>query len=169
MNSPWFLLQLKPNSHARAILNLGRQGVATFMPCQISQACGASEPVKTPLFPGYLFASFRPETISFKTVNSTYGVSRLVTFGTYVSNGLPPKLIEGLKARCDENGILKPARDLQINDTVRITSGPFAEFIAIVEDLQTEDRVRVLFDLMGQRTKAEIPICDLRRISPGAA
>lgn len=169
MNSLWFLLQLKPNSHARAILNLGRQGVATFMPCQISQTRGASEPVKTPLFPGYLFASFRPECISFKTVNSTYGVSRLVTFGTDVSKGLPLKLIEGLKARCDENGILKPDSDLQINDRVRITSGPFAEFIAVVEKLQTEDRVRVLFDLMGQKTKAEIPVSDLRRISTGAA
>lgn len=169
MNSPWFLLQLKPNNHARAILNLERQEVTTFIPYLMAQTRRGSEPAKTPLFPGYLFASFCPQTVSFQTVNSTYGVSRLVTFGCNFSNGLPLKLIEGLKARCDENGILKPVSDLQINDRVRITSGPFAEFVAVVENLQTGDRVRVLFDLMGQQTKAEVPIQNLRRISAGSA
>ena len=137
--------------------------MATFMPLHISQASG-SKAKKSPLFPGYLFVSFQPEETSFKTINSTYGVARLITTGDTNYKGLPATLIEGLKARCDDNGVLKPVSDLQENEMVRITSGPFAEFVATVEKLQSKDRVRVILELMGRETKAEVSTSDVRRV-----
>lgn len=164
MNSPWFLLQLKPNGYARAALNLERQAVTTFMPLHISQSAAGGKPRKVPLFPGYLFISFQPAIISFKTINSTYGVARLVTSGDTSFKGLPVSLIEGLKARCDETGVLQPVSDLKENEMVRITSGPFAEFVATVEKLQSKDRVRVIMELMGRETRAEVSTSNVRRV-----
>ena len=163
-DKPWFLVQLKPNGLNRAVLNLERQLVATFMP-RHNQKASAGKPAKTvPLFPGYLFVSFDALEMPFRTINATFGVARFVSFGDTFPRALPEKLIAGLMGRCDAAGMLKPIDDLRVREKVRITSGPFVDFIAVVDSLKTQDRVRVLFELMGQPTRAEISVRDLARL-----
>ena len=161
---PWFLVQLKPNGFSRAVTNLRRQNVSTFMPLCPAQTTKGSNAAAKPLFPGYLFAGFDPFKISFTTVNSTFGVLRIVTTGCRAEQGLPKELIEGLRSRCDENDFLVPVDDLKVNESVRITAGPFARFIAVVDQLQSSNRVQVLFGIMGQVVRAEISTQDLERI-----
>lgn len=163
-NKPWFLLQVKPNGLNRAVFNLERQLVATFTPRHNLKTPNGKSPKAAPLFPGYLFISFDSQDISFQTINSTFGVARFVSFGDAFPRALPEKLIAGLIERCDDAGLLKPIDDLRANERVRITSGPFVDFIAVVDSLKTQDRVRVLFELMGQPTKAEVSVRDLVRI-----
>lgn len=161
----WYLVQLKPNGFARAVPNLRRQGVSTFMPLSVvSSPDGRGQAAKS-LFPGYLFVRFEPLQISFTTVNSTFGVSRIVTTGCDVQQGLPIKLIEGLRARCDRHGHLLPLNDLQVNEAVRITAGPFARFVAVVDKLKGSDRVQILFEIMGQTVRSEIAVDDLERVT----
>lgn len=117
----------------------------------------------SPLFPGYLFAAFNPTEISFRTVNSTLGVSRLVTNGYNLESGLPIALIEGLKDRCDIDGILRPPEALRPGESIRILAGPFANYVATVKTLSAAERVQVLFELMGQVIQAEISVADVER------
>lgn len=161
----WYLLQLKPRGFQRAVSNLQRQSVRTFMPlCPLSDVNRTA--LLQPLFPGYLFASFNPLQLSFTTINSTFGVANIVTTGCDVLHGLPSGLIEGLQARCDLHGHLMPLDDLDVNETVRIIGGPFAQFVARVDRLSGSDRVKVLFEIMGQTVRSEISINDLERVDP---
>lgn len=161
-NYPWFLLQTKPHESNRAELNLVRQAIQTFNPKQkITSKNGTSRLV--PLFAGYLFASFSPRKVSYTTVSSTFGVSRLITNGYNLEMGLPKALINGLIERCDENSVLKPPDKLEPGESIRILTGPFSNYIATVENLSTPERVRVFIDLMGRSARAEISVSEVER------
>jgi transcriptional antiterminator RfaH len=53
----WYLVQLKPNGHRLAKMNLERQGFKTFLPLQNVTKRSAHKFVDrlVPLFPGYMF------------------------------------------------------------------------------------------------------------------
>ena len=58
--------------------------------------------------------------------------------------------------RCDEGGKLLPPRILMTGDAVKISGGPFANFVATVEEIGPDQRVWVLLDLMGQTTRVAV-------------
>jgi transcriptional antiterminator RfaH len=63
----WYLIQFKPNSHQIAARNLIRQGFEIFLPLQeiTKRKDTKFTNVLRPLFPGYMFVSFAPETAPF--------------------------------------------------------------------------------------------------------
>lgn len=160
----WFLAQLKPNGLKLALRNLDRQGFATFCPRQDRTHRRGTRFVEkdTPLFPGYLFVQFDPNAGCWRAINSTYGVSRLVSFGGS-PRPVPEPLIAGLQARTDDktDALFSPG------DEVEITCGAFADFVATVDSLAPEQRVWVLLDLMGRQTRVAIRPEDLSLRAPG--
>jgi len=72
-----------------------------------------------------------------RVINSTYGVTRLVSFGDEPQL-VPLDLISRLMLRCDDGGKLLPPRILHPDDVVRISGGPFAEFVATVEKISPD-------------------------------
>ena len=80
----WFLVQLKPNSAQIAKRNLERQGFRVFNPTRLITKRASSKFVDKheQLFPGYMFVSFDPEDGRWQAINSTFGVARLVQFGS---------------------------------------------------------------------------------------
>ena len=159
----WYLLQLKPNSHRIAERNLNRQGFKTFLPMQEVTRRKASHFVNDlkPLFPGYMFVSFDTEIDAWRKINSTMGVSRLVSFGSE-PKALPTQLVSGLIMRCDENGKLLPPNTLCEGDSVELLTGPFAKFVATVDSIDPEQRIWVIMDYMGQKTRIQIASDQLR-------
>ena len=159
----WYLLQLKPNSHRIAERNLNRQGFKTFVPMQEVTRRKASHFVNDlkPLFPGYMFVSFDTEIDAWRKINSTMGVSRLVSFGSE-PKALPTQLVSGLMMRCDENGKLLPPNTLREGDSVELLTGPFAKFVATVDSIDPEQRIWVIMDYMGQKTRIQIASDQLR-------
>ena len=159
----WYLLQLKPNSHRIAERNLNQQGFKTFLPLQEITRRKSSHFVNDlkPLFPGYMFVSFNPEIDAWRKINSTIGVSRLVSFGSR-PNALPTELVSGLMMRCDENGKLLPSNALREGDSVELLTGPFAKFVATVDTIEPEQRIWVIMDYMGQKTRIQVTSEQLR-------
>ena len=108
-----------------------------------------------PLFPGYMFVSVNAGLAPWRTINSTIGVSKLVSF-----EGKPKpfslRLISGLMLRCDASGTLLPPKSLNEGDSVEMLTGPFANFIATVDTIDPEQRIWVLMDFMGQKTRMQI-------------
>ncbi|MGB2356018.1 MAG: transcriptional activator RfaH, partial [Planktomarina sp.] len=92
----WFLLQYKPNSHRLALRNLHRQGFETFLPMLAVTQRHSTKFVQQarPLFPGYMFVSFELDTAPWRKINSTVGVTRLVSFNSR-PKALPTDLIAG--------------------------------------------------------------------------
>jgi transcriptional antiterminator RfaH len=153
----WYLIQFKPNSHRLAERNLHRQGFETFLPMQKITRRKASRFVSDlkPLFPGYMFVSVNSDLAPWRTINSTIGVSKLVSFEGK-PKPLPLQLISGLMLRCDASGILLPPKSLSEGDSVEMLTGPFANFIATVDTIDPEQRIWVLMDFMGQKTRMQV-------------
>ncbi len=164
VTQPWFVVQLKPNAEAIAKRNLLRQGMQIFAPFEEVTARKARKLIQTckALFPGYLFVSFDQETVRWRTVNSTLGVNRLVSFAEDRPAQVPLGLISSLMRRCDRSGKLLPPRFLHGGDVVRITNGPFADFIGTVEQIAPDQRIWVLLDILGKNTRVAIRSADLR-------
>ena len=158
----WYLIQTKPNAHRIAERNLTRQGCDVFLPL-IKQTCRARQRFSTevrPLFPGYLFVGLRDGTPSWRTLNSTHGVSRAVSFdGRY--RPVPDQLILDLQKGCNDEDVFQATQALSAGDVVKIQKGPFASFLAEVKSLTPDQRVCVLFDLMGQKSQVLLDRADI--------
>ena len=103
-NTPsWYIVQFKPNSHKIAVRNLQRQGFETFLPMhEITRRTVVKfETVTRPLFPGYMFVACDSEAAPWRQINTTYGLSRMLSFAEEGPKPMPAALIAGLRARCD--------------------------------------------------------------------
>ena len=159
MSKEWFILQFKTNSHLQAKKNLSRQGFETFLPLHNITSRVASRFVSTtrPLFPGYMFVSFDRAESEWHKINNTYGVSRLITFNSILKS-IPTKFIDSLMKRYDSSGKLLPIQKFKKGDQVSVLTGPLANFIASVEKYEADQRIWILMDLMGRKTKLQTPL-----------
>ena len=155
----WYVAQLKPNGLERAISNLNRQNFDTFMPMRRKTVRHARQikEVLRPIFPGYIFVRFSSKSSDWRKINSTQGVVRLVSFRAEKPAAVPEGLMIELMKRCNEQAELRPLDDLQAGEAVKMVSGSFAEFVGEIEALMAADRLRILFDFMGQKTRLDVP------------
>ncbi len=160
----WYLAQLKPNCARIADRNLKRQGFKTFLPMEdmTLKRKGRFATERRPVFPGYIFVSLDISQGSWSTINSTHGVTRLVSFGKEPAS-IPPELMAQLQLRCDAEGKLLPPNLLQPGDQVKLTKGPFANFGAKIEKIAPDQRVWVLMDIMGGQTRVTVSADQLRQ------
>jgi transcriptional antiterminator RfaH len=158
MSKEWFILQYKSNSHHLAAKNLTRQGFETFLPLHETTSRRLSRFINTskPLFPGYMFIKFDRAESEWHKINSTYGVSRLITFNSILKS-IPTTFVDSLMMRYDLSGKLQPIKKLKQGDQVTVLKGPFANFIATIEKYETDQRICILMDLMGRKTKIQTP------------
>jgi transcriptional antiterminator RfaH len=96
-----------------------------------------------------------------RSINSTIGVSRLVSFEGK-PKPLPLQLISGLMLRCDASGTLLPPKSLNEGDSVEMLTGPFANFVATVDTIDPEQRIWVLMNFMGQQTRMQVTADQLK-------
>ena len=158
MSKEWFILQYKSNSHHLAVKNLTRQGFEIFLPLHDSTSRKLSRfiNISKPLFPGYMFIKFDKAESEWHKINNTYGVSRLITFNSILKS-IPTRFVDSLMKRYDASGKLLPIQKLKKGDQVTLLTGPFANFIAIVEKYEADQRIWILMDLMGRKTKIQTP------------
>ncbi|MHC0052485.1 transcription termination/antitermination protein NusG [Actibacterium sp. D379-3] len=163
---PWYLAQLKPNSLRIAGDNLRRQGFRVFCPLQeeTRRKGGRFQKELRPLFPGYLFIGFGRDAAPWRAVNSTYGVARLVSFGSGFPERVPSRLISSLMTRCDRDDRLLPPEQLPPGSEVRMSAGPFADFVATVEAIAPDQRVWVLMDIMGRSTRVAVETKHMQKV-----
>ncbi|MDB2676309.1 transcriptional activator RfaH [Amylibacter sp.] len=162
MSKEWFILQFKPNAYRKATMNLNRQGFKTFLPLHDITLRKTSQFTNTtrPLFPGYMFIKFDKKKSEWHKINNTYGVLRLVSFNSTLK-AIPTKFIDELMSRCDLTGKIIPAGRLAKGDQVKVLRGPFTNFIATVETYENDQRIWILMDLMGRKTKIRTLTKDL--------
>jgi transcriptional antiterminator RfaH len=165
-NVRWFLAQLKPNCTKIANMNLKRQGFQTFLPLEekTHQRKGKFVNFKKPLFPGYIFVAFDMAKSQWHTINSTYGITRLVSFGK-VPTPLPKGLVAQLKLRYDADGKLLLSKTFKAGDQVMFIKGPFVNFIAEIESISPEQRAWVLLEIMGNKTRIAVEINQVQTIN----
>jgi len=149
-NERWFLVHTQPKSERKAELHLGAQGFRTHSP-QIQKTIRHARQLRTvraPLFPRYIFLILDLGRDRWLSVRSTIGVSSLFTCEDRPVP-VPKGVVEALIARTNEANLTRFDVDLTMGQTVRILSGPFADFVGTLERLDTAGRVRVLLTMMG--------------------
>jgi transcriptional antiterminator RfaH len=156
MAKEWFIIQFKSNSHHIAAKNLTRQGFEIFLPLYETTSRRLSRFINTskPLFPGYMFIKFDRAESDWHKINSTYGVSRLITFNSILKS-IPTDFVHHLMKRYDLSGKLLPTQKLKKGDQVTVLIGLFANFIATIEKYEADQRIWILMDLMGRKTKIQ--------------
>ena len=166
LEKSWFLAQLKPNCANIAKRNLKQQGFDTFLPLEEETRRRNHKFVTTlrPLFPGYIFVAFDVARDFWRAVNSTHGITRLVSFGKEPT-AVPLDLVSQLMLRCDAEGRLLPSELLNPGDQVMLAKGPFANFMAEVETMAPDRRVWVLMEIMGKQTRVAVGL-DQQRTRP---
>lgn len=164
-DTSWFLAQLKPNCAKIADKHLTQQGFQTFLPLEVEtrQRNGKFVTAERPLFPGYIFVAFDAARGFWRQVNSTYGITRLVSFGKEPA-AVPLDLVSQIMLRCDASGKLLPPKALEPGDQVTLTQGPFASFVAEVESITPDRRVWVLMELMGGQKRVAVDAKHVRSV-----
>ena len=150
LDKKWFVAQIKPNSYQTAIQNLERQGFETFLPkMEITQRQENKFIVKNAyVFPGYMFVCFDPHIITWTKINSTYGVSKILTLSNKPAE-IPYDLVLELKNKYEINSNLKQKEKLQKGDSIKFYTGPFSDIIAKVESVDEKNRIWVILEAMG--------------------
>ena len=102
-----------------------------------------------------MFVACDPEQAPWPQINSTYGVSRMLSFAP----GLKPRseaLIADQRTRYDNIGKILSLENFEAGQSVEMYSGPFASFIAIVEQMASDARVWVLLDFISKETCVQV-------------
>lgn len=163
MSKEWYVIMYKQNSHLKAVKNLNQQGFETFLPLYHYTIKHKStfKNITRPLFPGYMFVKFDRESSHSSKINSTYGVSKLLIFEKSFK-AVPEVLIDELRKRCNHSRFSIANNVLKEGDQVKVLVGPFSNFIATVEKLCPDQRISVLTDLLGRKTKVETNLADIQ-------
>jgi transcriptional antiterminator RfaH len=113
--------------------------------------------IKAPLFPRYVFISIDLATQRWRSVLSTFGVSRLVCNGELPSQ-VPDEVIAELKGRENEIGLVQfnLAPRFKVGDRVRVTTGPFVDCLGLYEGMRDCERVAILLELLGRKVRATL-------------
>jgi transcriptional antiterminator RfaH len=155
----WFVVHSQPYREAGACLHLQNQGFRTFLPRRLKTRRHARklETVLAPFFPRYVFVVLDLSRDRWRSVNGTFGVSRLVMEGDR-PRPVPRGIVEALTESCDDRDVLHFDGDsrLRVGDRLRVLAGPFAEQVGLLERLDDQGRVRLLLDIMGRGVPVEV-------------
>ncbi|HVC57497.1 MAG TPA: transcriptional activator RfaH [Stellaceae bacterium] len=148
----WYAVHTLPLREAYAEGHLRNQSFRTFLPRRRKTVRHARKlrAVEASFFPRYLFIVLDLARHQWRSVNGTFGVSRLVMCGDE-PHPVPCGLVEALIATADADGILQFSQNLKTGSPVRLLAGPFAEQLAILDHLDDSGRVRVLLDILGRQ------------------
>lgn len=162
--NPWYLVRCKPNTYREAVKNLKRQGLLTFHPMeQVTLRKGHRfVEVWRPLFPGYLFIKCPTGMPPWKEIRSTRGVREPVTFGDSIPS-VPNKVMTALVQHWGNGSDTQTIEKLEAGDHVSVLTGPFAEFAAEIDKVDSTERVWILLREMGKETRVAISPKKLRR------
>jgi transcriptional antiterminator RfaH len=127
--------------------------------------------VITAFFPRYLFVAIDLTRDRWRSITGTFGVASLVMQGDQ-PHPVPHGIVETLITAVDSRGLLRVSQDLKVGASVRLGTGPFAERLAILEQLNDSGRIRVLLNLLGRQVPISMDSSDVlpwRTHSAGSA
>lgn len=165
LDARWFVAQTHPFREGAACAQLQAQGFPAFLPYMTKAVRHARKlrSVRTPLFPSYVFVSLNLDKDRWRSVNGTFGVSRMIMAGDRPAP-VPCGVVEAFKSLVDDDGCVELGDSLQVGQRIEIVAGPFAEAIGALERQDSNGRVRVLLDIMGGVVPAIIDRADLRAL-----
>ncbi|MEA2476730.1 MAG: transcription termination/antitermination protein NusG [Actinomycetota bacterium] len=117
---------------------------------------GKKQVVQKKVFPGYLLTRMYLDDDSWYVVRNTPGVTG------FVGSGAKPTPLSGrevdriLQVKQDQKK-LKPRLEFEEQESVRVTSGPFANFTGSISEINVDQsKLKVLVNIFGRETPVEL-------------
>ena len=154
----WVLIYTKAKQEIKAKENLQNQGFKTFLPLINATNRDSEFRSPVPLFPRYIFTQINLSLDNWASIRSSYGVSRIITFGESFTP-VSPKVIELIQDKLNEDGIYNQyisRANYRKGDSLTIKEGLFAGVNAIFLSDKPKDRVRILLKLLNTTVVSEI-------------
>ena len=153
----WIVARNKPNQDKIALINLERQNFEFFQPTfkTMSRRQNKFKEIIKPVFPGYIFIAINLEENNWHTINNTRGISRILVFGNEIPL-IRCELIKELQHRFSLNNDPKTADQFKIGMNAEITNGPFSKLIGKIDEIDTDQRIWMLLDILGNQTRVSI-------------
>ena len=120
------------------------------------------------LFPGYILVNMHMDDESWYVVRNTPGVTGFISTEDEYDKRQKPIPLEANQLNDILNKVESgPARvkiGLERGETVRITEGPFVDFIGAINDVdESKGKVRVLVSFFGRETPVELDFLQVER------
>ncbi len=157
--SRWFVVRTKPRAEAFAAANLRSKRIEVFLPrlAQPFSGLRADAASVEPLFPGYLFARLALAT-QYHLAAWTPGVARFLTLGEDQPSAVDDDVVATLRARANDDDVVRARPLMRRGDPVEIRTGPFAGLMAIIDrPCSGAGRVQILLDLLRRQTRLDLP------------
>ncbi len=124
---------------------------------------GKRRTIEKRVFPGYILVHMKLDERALNIVRATPGVTRFVGMGSRPTP-LTPQEVNQIMHRMQAE-----APKLRVNfrtgQKVRITDGPFADFMGLVDKIDTERaKVTVLVSFFGRETPVELDFLQVERM-----
>ncbi|WGD55353.1 transcriptional activator RfaH [Bradyrhizobium sp. CB1650] len=152
----WYVVQTRPHAEVKVAMHLGRQGFDIYIPRYLKRRRHARrvEMVAAPLFPRYVFVAIDVTAQRWRSIQSTFGVARLVCNGDYPAE-VPESVIGGLRSSEDERGFvrLENRSVFRLGDKVRILDGAFSACLGLFEGMPDGERIAILLDMLGRKVR----------------
>lgn len=176
MTARWYVLHVYSGSEKKVAESIKEQAILKKMEDKILDVIVPTEDVvevrkgtkvnaERKFFPGYILIKMEMSDESWHVVMNTPRVT-----GFLGSRNKPQPITEAEANRIMqqmEEGIQRPQTvvDYEIGEQVRVTDGPFASFIGLVEDVDLEKtRLKVSVSIFGRSTPVELEFNQVEKI-----
>lgn len=176
MTARWYVLHVYSGSEKKVAESIKEQAILKKMEDKILDVIVPTEDVvevrkgtkvnaERKFFPGYILIKMEMSDESWHVVMNTPRVT-----GFLGSRNKPQPITEAEANRIMkqmEEGIQRPQTvvDYEIGEQVRVTDGPFASFVGLVEDVDLEKtRLKVSVSIFGRSTPVELEFNQVEKI-----
>ena len=171
----WYAIQTYANSEQavkRAIENLfDEMGISDklgdiVVPTEdvIEVKKGEKKITERSLYPGYVFAKLDLNTQIWHKIQSLPKVGRFIG-ESKKPTPLNEKDIELILEKAQKKDAPKPKVSFEVNESVRITEGPFANFTGIVDEYDmVSGKLKLNVSIFGRSTPVEITYSQVEKI-----
>lgn len=178
----WFCIRTSTRREKTAEASLRELGFEVYLPCEVRWANQGHERVEkqSPLFVGYLFARL-PDGAAWtaedldgakggEAVHKVMFYERMEEGQSVIVSLIRSKAVDAIREAEAEGKFNRTLKDrprpkgenpYKVGDRAKVTEGPFAGFVAQVVQLNGADRVKLLVNIFGRETPADLPVKEL--------
>ena len=166
-NEPWSVLQVVANHEKRVARQLAVRSLEHYLPLYTERSRWTDRTVvmERPLFPGYVFARYSPDTRI--AVLSTPGVLKLLgdSKSGMVNCAEVDRIREALASGC----VLKPHPGVSVGMRVRVCRGVFQDVEGVVTELRRDCNVVIALAAVKQYFSLQVDLRDIEVLSKTGA
>ena len=130
---------------------------------ELRTRAGKKREVQRKIFPGYVLIEMVLDDSTWYLVKSTTGVTGFVSSGNKPVPLQEKEIANILQAV--EGPRQKPKVLWEVNQVIRVTAGPFADFTGTIQEVNVQkEKVKVLISIFGRDTPVELDFTQIEKI-----